>query len=114
MHAKRGLKSPAAPPPYKIDDNAAREAAIDYAREQERRDRERCRQEAAQEAERSRRRQVTAKAEAALEEARRAHDTKIEEIAAARCALDRQAEAEEDRWNKQRATLLATLNRARE
>jgi colicin import membrane protein len=108
---KHGLKSPAAPPPYKIDDNAAREAAIAYAREQEQR--ERCRQEATQEAERSRR-QVTAKAEAALEEARRAHDTKIEEITAARWALDRQAEAEENRWDKQRATLQAALNRARE
>jgi colicin import membrane protein len=111
---KHGWKSPAAPPPHKIDDRAAREAAIAYAREQEQRDRERCRQEAAQEAERSRRRQVTAKAEAALEAARRAHDTKIEEIAAARCALDRQTEAEEKRWDEQRAKLQAALNRARE
>lgn len=110
---KHGLKSPAAPPPHKIDDNAAREAAIAYGREQEQRDRERCMQEAAQEAER-RRRQETAKAEATLEEARRAHDTKIEEIAAAHCALDRQAEAEEKRWDEQGATLQAALNRARE
>jgi colicin import membrane protein len=109
---KRRLRKPPAPPPRKFDDNAAREAAMVHAREQDRRDRESRRQEAAQEAER--RGRTTAKAEAALEEARRTHDTKTEEIAAARSALDRQAVAEENRWDKQRAKLKAALNRARE
>ena len=111
---KRILTPPAASPPRKFNDNAAREAAIAYAREQDRRDRERRRQEGAQEAERRRRGQAIAKAQAALDEARRTHDTKTEEIAAARSALDRQAEAEENRWDKQRAKLQAALNRARE
>jgi colicin import membrane protein len=39
---KRILTPPAASPPRKFDDNAAREAAIAYAREQDRRDRERA------------------------------------------------------------------------
>jgi colicin import membrane protein len=83
-HGKRAPKSPAASPPRKLDDNVAREAAMAYAREQNRRDRERRRHEAAQEAERNRRSQEVAKAEAALEKAKRTHDTKTEEIAAAR------------------------------
>lgn len=80
---KQRLRKPPAPAPRKFDDNTAREAAITSAREQDRRDRERRRQEAAQKAERWRRGRTTAKAEAALEEARRTHDTKTEEIAAA-------------------------------
>jgi colicin import membrane protein len=113
-HGKRAPKSPAAPPPRKLNDNVAREAAMAYAREQNRLDRERRRHEAAQEAERNRRSQAVAKAEATLEKAKRTHDTKIEEIAAARSALDRQAKAEENRWDKQRAKLQAALDRARE
>jgi colicin import membrane protein len=101
-------------PPHKIDNKTAREAAIAYARDQKRRDRERRREEAAQESERKRRERATAKADAELEEARQAHDIKTEEIAAARAALDRQSEAEEMRWGKQKAKLEAAQSRARE
>jgi colicin import membrane protein len=101
-------------PPHKIDDKTAREAAIAYARDQKRRDSERRREETAQESERKRREQATAKADAELEEARQAHDIKTEEIAAARAALDRQSEAEEMRWGKQKAKLEAAQSRARE
>jgi colicin import membrane protein len=113
----RGERAPnptPAPPPRELDDDPAREAAIAYAREQKRRDHERRRQEAAQERDRKRRSQEIAKAEAALEAAKRIHDTKIEEIAAARAALDQQSEAEENRWDRQRAKLQAALNQARE
>jgi colicin import membrane protein len=98
----------------KIDDKTAREAAIAYARDQKRRDSERRREETAQESERKRREQATAKADAELEEARQAHDIKTEEIAAARAALDRQSDAEEMRWGKQKAKLEAAQSRARE
>jgi hypothetical protein len=108
---KRAAKTQ--PPPRKIDDKAAREAAIAYARDQKRRDSERRRQEAAQESERKRRDRAIANAQSAREEAKQIHDTRTEEIAAARAALDRQSEAEETRWGKQRAKLEAALSRAR-
>jgi colicin import membrane protein len=101
-------------PPHKIDDKTAREAAIAYARDQNRRDSERRREEAAQESERKRRERATAKADAEFEEARQAHYIKTEEIAAARAALDRQSEAEELSWGKQKAKLEAAQSRARE
>ncbi len=103
-------KSPASAPAPKVDDKAARAAAVAYARDQKRRDRERRRQEAEQE----RRRQAIAKAETALEEAKRNHESKTKEITVARSALDRQAGAEETRWDQQRAKLQAALDRARE
>jgi colicin import membrane protein len=109
---KHALKTQ--PSPHRIDDKAAREAAVAYARDQKRRDRERRREEATQQSERKRREQATAKAEAALEEARQAHDIKTEEMAAARAALDQQSDAEEARWGKQREKLEAALSRARE
>jgi colicin import membrane protein len=110
---KGALKSPAAAPPRKPDAQVARDAAIAYARDEKRRDRERRQRDAAQEAERKRRGQATAKVEAALEEAKRTHDTRTEEIVAARSALDRRSEAEEVRWDQLRAKLRAALNRAR-
>jgi colicin import membrane protein len=100
--------------PHKIDEKTARKAAIAYAREQRRRERERRREEAAQESERKRREQATAKADAEFEAARKAHELKTAEIAAARDALDQQLDAEHIRWDKQRAKLEAARSRARE
>ena len=111
---KRARKQQAMPPPRKVDEKSAREAAVAFAREQKRRDNERRRQEVAQEFEHKRRAQAIAKAEAALEEAKQSHLTKTEVIATERFALDRRSEAEEIRWNKQKAKLEAILNRARE
>lgn len=101
-------KFPAAPA-RKIDDKATRAAAVAYARDQKRRDRERQRQEA----ERERRSQAIAKAATALEKAKRIHESKTKEITAARSALDQQSDAEETRWDQQRAKLQAALDRAR-
>jgi hypothetical protein len=64
---KLARKSPVPPRRGNVDDKAAREAPIAYARDQKRRDSERRRQEAAQEAERGRREHAIAKAEIALE-----------------------------------------------
>jgi colicin import membrane protein len=102
------------PPTDKIDEKTARKAAIAFARNHKRRDKERRREEAAQESERKRRDQATAKADAELEAARQAHELKTAEIAAARAALDQQLEAEQIRWDKQRVKLEAAQSRARE
>lgn len=110
---KRAAKPQAAPPSSKVDDSAAREAAAAFAREQKRRDNERRKLEAAQASEQKRREQAIARAEFTLEEAKRAHVTKMEEIAGERSALDRRSEAEEDRWAKQSAKLEAAISRVR-
>jgi len=106
---KPAAKFPAARPARKVDDKAARAAAVAHARDQKRRDRERRRQEAGRE----RRSQAIAKAVSALEEAERIHECKTKEITAARSALDRQSDAEQTRWDQQRAKLQAALDRAR-
>jgi colicin import membrane protein len=54
------------------------------------------------------------KAERALEEAKRDHETKAEEIENDRAALDRRSQAEDARWEKQREKLEIALRRARE
>jgi colicin import membrane protein len=104
---------PKAPPAQKDDDKAAREAALALEREQKRRDTERRKQEAAREKERKRREQAIAKAEAALEEAKRDHETRVEDIKRDRAALDRRAQAEDARWEKQKEKLETALRRAR-
>jgi colicin import membrane protein len=101
------------PPAQKVDDKAAREAALAFERERKRRDRERRKEEIAREKERKRREQAIAKAEAALEEAKRDHETKVEEIKRDRAALDRRAQAEDARWENQKEELETALRRAR-
>jgi colicin import membrane protein len=101
-------------PGRRVNDEAAREAALAFEREQKRRDTARRKEEAAREKERKRRKQVIAKAERALEEAKRDHETKAEEIENDRAALDRRSQAEDARWEKQREKLEIALRRARE
>jgi colicin import membrane protein len=98
----------------KVDDQAAREAALALEKERKRRDRERRKAEAARKKERKRREQAIAKAEAALEEAKRDHETKVEEIKRDRAALDRRSEAEDARWTKQKEKLETALRRVRD
>ena len=102
------------PPAQKVDDEAAREAALAFERERKRRDCERRKEEIAREKERKRREQAIAKAEAALEEAKRDHETKVEEIERDRAALDRRSQAEDARWEKQKEKLETALRRARD
>jgi hypothetical protein len=52
------------------------------------------------------------KAEAALEQGRHQHDTVTAKIEADRAALDRQANAEEARWNKKLKRLEEDLRKA--
>jgi hypothetical protein len=97
----------------KVDDKGAREAALAFERERQRRDAERRKEEAAREKERKRREQAIAKAEAALEEAKRDHEAKVEEIERDRAALDRRSQVEDARWQRQKEKLEAALRRAR-
>jgi len=69
---------------------------------------------AAREKRRKQRELAIAKAETALEQAKRLHETRIQEIEDARSALDRELQAEDARWQKQQASLEAILVRARE
>jgi hypothetical protein len=98
----------------KVDDKAAREAALAFERERQRRDREGRKEEATREKERRRRERAIAKAEAALEEAKRAHEAKVEQIKRQHAALDRRSHAEAARWAKQKEQLETALRRARD
>jgi hypothetical protein len=51
---------------------------------------------------RKRREQLIAKAERALEQAKRQHDTKVQEIEKDRASLDKRSHAENARWERHR------------
>lgn len=108
LRAKPGKRSP-----RKIDDQAARKAALAYEREQKQRDRQRRKEETARAKERERREQAVAKAEAAIDEAERAHEQRAGKIDTERAALEQRAQAEEAHWKKQKEKLEVALRRAR-
>ena len=101
------------PPSKPVDDKAARAAARAFEREEKRREAERRRQAAVQQKERDRRERAIAAAEAALEEAKRDHQARIEGIEKDRAALDKRAEAEDARWQEKKEELEAALRKAR-
>jgi len=82
----------------KISDKEARKAALEFEREQRRRDAERRKEEAARAKERERREKATAKVQAALDKARGEHEERTAAIEAERAALDERTETEERRW----------------
>jgi colicin import membrane protein len=92
----------------------ARKAAVEFEKEQKRRDAERRREEAAQERDRELRERATAKAQASLDKAEREHAKRAADIQAEVEALDKRARAEDDRWEKERERLQAALRRARD
>jgi hypothetical protein len=102
------------PPARQVDNQAAREAALAFEREQKRRDIARRKEEAASEKRRKRREQAIAKAERALEQATREYKTKAKKIDNKRAALDRHSQAEDARWEKQKEKLKSALRRARD
>src|SRR4051794_18160679 len=99
--------------PRKIDDKAARKAALAFEREQSRRESERRKEEAALAKERERREKAVAKAQAAIEEARRDHDKRARTIETDRAAIEKRSQAEDARWEKQKQKLEIALRRAR-
>jgi colicin import membrane protein len=109
--ARPTIKEPRA---RKLDDKAAIVAALAFEKEEKRREGERRKEVATREKQRKQRELAIAKAETMLEEAKGVHETRIEEIDDARSALDRELQAEDNRWRQQRAKLEAILIRARE
>lgn len=96
-----------------LDDQAARKAASAYEREQKRRESRRRKEEAARTKERERREQATAKVQAAIEAAEQAHEQSAGRIDIERAALEQRAQAEEERWKRQKEKLEIALRRAR-
>lgn len=116
-NAKRAPAKPSPkkrePPTKAVDDKTAREAARAFEKEQKRRDSERRRDEARQQQERERRERAITAAEAALEQARRNHEARLEDIEKDRAALDKRSQAEDARWRKKKEELEAGLRKAR-
>ncbi|MGX4805102.1 cell envelope biogenesis protein TolA [Bradyrhizobium guangdongense] len=109
--AKSATKRAAKP---EIDAAQARKAVAAFAREEQRRERERRKEEAARAKARARRDKAVAAAQAALDKARQEHQARLDEIEAERAALDEQAGVEEARWDKQRRKLEEAMRRARD
>jgi colicin import membrane protein len=103
-------------PPGKPDDKAARRAALEleYERTERQRQDERRKEEAVKAKERRRRDQAVAKAQAALDKAKREHDARAGALEAERAALETRSQAEGARWQKQKEKLEAALRRARD
>ena len=95
-----------------VDEKTARQAAVQYAREQKQRDREARREQVAREKARERQERAIAVAEAAIEKADRVHRTKVADLEQARSALDRKLEAENERWEDENERLEAALRKA--
>src|SRR4051812_21881818 len=112
-HAKRPVKL-RLQPPRQIDDKAARKAALAFEREQSRRESERRKEEATLAKDRERREKAVAKAQAAIQDAKRDHDERASTIEAERAALERRSQAEDARWEKQKEKLEIALRRARD
>ena len=95
----------------KVDDKAAKEAALAFQKEQKRREERRRKEEAAREKRRKRQEQEIIKARRALELAKQKHETKVKAIERDRASVDRRSQAEEARWQKQKDALEITLRR---
>lgn len=111
---QQGRAKPKKRSPARIGEEATRKAAATYEKEQARRQAQRRREEASVAREREQRERAIAKAQGALEKAEREHDAKAGAIEAERTAAEARAQAEDERWAKQKATLMAALHRARE
>jgi len=90
-----------------------RKAALAFEKEQMRRERERAKEEAAQRKERERRQKAVDKVRSALDAAGREHEKIASDIQAQLEALEERSQAEEVRWEKEKARLEAALRRAR-
>lgn len=105
----------AARPSSRTTDKATeRKAALAFARAQQQREAERRKEEAALAKARAQREKAVAKAQAALDKARREHEARENVIEGERAALDERAEAEAERWRRERQKLEEALRRARE
>jgi hypothetical protein len=108
---KPTLKKPHTPT-KSSDNKTARDAALAFDREQNRRAQQALREEAAQKKVEERRDRAIAAAEAALEEGKRAHQANLADLEKAQEALDKRKDAEATRWRKQEEQLESALRRA--
>jgi colicin import membrane protein len=97
----------------KISEKAARKAAVDFEQERKQREAERRRGLAEEVKKRERRDRAVAKAQAALDKAEREHGARAGAIEAERDSLEKRAQGEEARWQKEKEKLTAALRLAR-
>ena len=97
----------------KISDKAARKAALDFEREQKRSEAKRRAEQLAESRKRERREKAVAKAQEAFDKAERDHVARAAAIETERAAVEKRAQDEEARWEKQKEKLEAALRRAR-
>ncbi|WP_426615309.1 cell envelope biogenesis protein TolA [Bradyrhizobium sp. McL0616] len=96
-----------------IGEKAASRAAVDFERERKQRDAARRRELAEEAKKRERRDRAVAKAQAAFDKAQREHDVRASDIEAERDAVEKRAQDEEARWQREKGKLTDGLRRAR-
>jgi multidrug resistance efflux pump len=96
-----------------LDKATERKATLAFEKEQKRRERERASEEAARQKECERRQQAVGKARAALETAEREHAKRAAAIQVEVDALEKKSQAEDARWDKEKARLEAALRSTR-
>jgi hypothetical protein len=106
-------RKPQKHPERATDRMADRKAALAFENEQKRQEREREKEEAAQRKERERRQKAVDEAQSALDAAGREHEKNASDVQAQLEALEERSQAEEVRWEKEKARLEAALRRAR-
>jgi hypothetical protein len=97
----------------KISEKAARKAALAFEAEQKRNEARRRAELAADAKKRERREKAVAKAQAAFDDAERDYSARTAAIEADRAAVEKRAQEEEGRWEKQKEKLTAALRSAR-
>jgi colicin import membrane protein len=100
--------------PRKIDDKAARKAALAFEKEQRRRQIEARKEEAATAKERERTQKAIRKAQRALDQAEQQHKKRSRKIDAEREGLEKRSQEEEARWDEQRTELMKSLRHAKD
>jgi hypothetical protein len=109
---KAARKKGRAPKARNLDEKAERRAAVAFDIEKRRREKRRQKEEAAAAKVRARRKAAMKKAQGALEDARRDHNERAASIEKDRQAIERRAEAEQQRWQKFKSRLEASLRKA--
>jgi len=97
----------------KISGKAVAKAAVDFERQRKQREAERRRELVEEAKKRERRDRAVANAQVAIDKAQRNHDVRAGDIEVARDAVEKRAQAEEARWQKEKAKLTDTLRRVR-
>jgi hypothetical protein len=95
-----------------VDKATERRAALAFEKEEKWRKREQAREEAARQKERERRQQAVDNAQAALETAEREHLERAAAIQTEADAIEKKAQAERARWDKEKQRLDTALRRA--